>query len=201
MGIEVLKCLDDFTCKVFYRPSKMISLNVTSTCSFLDILIVRAGEGWLISRPVTWKIFNFNMSHDMTKPTKWVCTQRRLIILGECPGWSESSLGAQSFCLFCHVAAQLYMYSYMFKVRINHKLRSVLTKTQTCTLNIYVYILFGFYGLSTLFHSFLAESIVRWGENGRPLRKTTWPPVNRVWLVSHITQSSLEPTALRWQAI
>ena len=28
-------------------------------------------------------------------------TQRRLIRLGGCPGWSESSLGAQSFCWFC----------------------------------------------------------------------------------------------------
>ena len=70
----------------------------------------------------------------MTKPTKWVCAQRRLrsaghqpsLIrvfavrsmgslgpkcaaktsrLGGCPGCSESSLGAHSFCLFCHVAA------------------------------------------------------------------------------------------------
>ena len=77
----------------------------------------------------------------MTKPTKWVCSQRRLrsawasagslirvfavrmkkpwvlsyplsaqrrlIRLSGCPGWSESSLGAQPHCWFCHVAAQL----------------------------------------------------------------------------------------------
>ena len=30
-----------------------------------------------------------------------------LIRLGGCPGWSESSLGAQSLCWFCHVAAHL----------------------------------------------------------------------------------------------
>ena len=77
------------------------------------------------------------MSRDMTKPTKWVCAQRRLRsawasaqsdqslrcpheeTLGPwlsiertaktliCPGWSESSLGVHSFCLFCHVAAHL----------------------------------------------------------------------------------------------
>ena len=29
-------------------------------------------------------------------------TQRRLIRPGRCPGWSESSLGEQSFCWFCH---------------------------------------------------------------------------------------------------
>ena len=34
-------------------------------------------------------------------------TAKTLIRLGWCPGWSESSLGAQSFCWFCHVAAQL----------------------------------------------------------------------------------------------
>ena len=63
------------------------------------------------------------MSRDTTKPTKWVCAQRRLrsawasqgffmrtaktlIRLGRCPGWSEVSLGAQPFCWFCHVAVQ-----------------------------------------------------------------------------------------------
>ena len=30
--------------------------------------------------------------------------------LGECPGWSESSLGAHSLCWFCHVAAHLYCF-------------------------------------------------------------------------------------------
>ena len=34
-------------------------------------------------------------------------TQWRLIRLGGCPGWSESSLGAHSFCWFCHVAAHI----------------------------------------------------------------------------------------------
>ena len=33
--------------------------------------------------------------------------QRRLIRLGGCPGWSESSLGAQSFCWFCHEVTQM----------------------------------------------------------------------------------------------
>ena len=34
-------------------------------------------------------------------------TAKILIRLGGCPGWSESSLGAHSFCWFCHVAAQI----------------------------------------------------------------------------------------------
>ena len=33
--------------------------------------------------------------------------QKTLIRLGECPGWSESSLGAQSFCWFCHEVAHI----------------------------------------------------------------------------------------------
>ena len=82
-----------------------------------------------------------HVSRLMTKPTKWLCAQRRLwsdwasaqsdqslrcpheeslgpylpiehiaktqIRLGRCPGWSESSLGAQSFCWFCHVVAHV----------------------------------------------------------------------------------------------
>ena len=34
-------------------------------------------------------------------------TVKTLIRLGGCPGWSESSLGAQSFCWFCHEVEQL----------------------------------------------------------------------------------------------
>ena len=34
-------------------------------------------------------------------------TAKTLIRLGGCPGWSESSLGAHSFCWFCHVAAHM----------------------------------------------------------------------------------------------
>ena len=37
-------------------------------------------------------------------------TAKTLIRLGGCPGWSESSLGAQSLCWFCHVAAHVILY-------------------------------------------------------------------------------------------
>ena len=71
------------------------------------------------------------LSHDMTKPTQWPVrsdqslrcpheaflgpqlhterTAKPLIRLGGCPGWSEASLGAHSFCWFCHVAAHLFL--------------------------------------------------------------------------------------------
>ena len=47
---------------------------------------------------------------------------------------------------------------------------------------IWVFFLFGFYGPSRLFHSFLGESIVRWGGNGRSPRKTTRIPASRTFL-------------------
>ena len=34
-------------------------------------------------------------------------TAKTLIRLGECPGWSESSLGAQPLCWFCLEAAHI----------------------------------------------------------------------------------------------
>ena len=38
------------------------------------------------------------------------CGQRRLIRLGWCPGWSESSLDTQPFCWFCYVVAHLWVH-------------------------------------------------------------------------------------------
>ena len=95
----------------------------------------------LRNNPVLLGKVKDHMSRDMTKPTKWLCAQRRLrsawasaqsdqslrcpheeslgpqlpikrtaktlIRLGGCPGWSESSLGAQTFCWFCDVAAHI----------------------------------------------------------------------------------------------
>ena len=43
-------------------------------------------------------------------------TAKTLIRLGECPGWSESSLGAQVILLVCHVAAQMTSLSRFLKV-------------------------------------------------------------------------------------
>ena len=63
------------------------------------------------------------MSHDMTKPTNWPCAQRRLT--SGIPGWSESSLGAHSFCWFCHVVAKIKYYKYdrYFKKQLSHVMR------------------------------------------------------------------------------
>ena len=53
--------------------------------SLITVFTVRMKKTWVLSYPIS--------------------AQRRLIRLGGCPGWSESSLGAHSFCWFCHVAA------------------------------------------------------------------------------------------------
>ena len=37
-------------------------------------------------------------------------TAKTLIRLGGCPGWSESSLGAHSFCWFCQVTAHMFLW-------------------------------------------------------------------------------------------
>ena len=54
----------------------------------INVFVVRMKKAWVLSYPLS--------------------AQRRLIRLGGCPGWSESSLGALSLCWFCHVAAQLW---------------------------------------------------------------------------------------------
>ena len=55
--------------------------------SLIRVFAVRMKKSWVLSYPLS--------------------AQRRLIRLGGCPGWSESSLGAHSFCWFCHVVAHI----------------------------------------------------------------------------------------------
>ena len=74
------------------HPAKIrISLGI---CSVWSVFAVRLKKAWVLSYPLS--------------------AQRRLIRLGGCPGWSESSLGAQSFCWFCHGAAQVILFCFSF---------------------------------------------------------------------------------------
>ena len=42
--------------------------------------------------------------------TQWVAKDQRYLHADSgCPGWSEASLGAHSFCWFCHVTAHIYI--------------------------------------------------------------------------------------------
>ena len=96
-----------------------------------------------MDRICLWFLADNKLNRLVTKPTKWLCAQRRLrsawapgrsdeslrcalngqlrtqaffmrtantlIRLGGCPGWSESSMGAQPHFWFCHEAAQLFL--------------------------------------------------------------------------------------------
>ena len=42
--------------------------------------------------------------------TQWALSEGISIRLGGCPGWSETLLGAQSFCWFCHEAAHFFKF-------------------------------------------------------------------------------------------
>ena len=55
--------------------------------SLIRVFPVRMKKAWVLSYPLI--------------------SQQRLWSDCGCPGWSESSLGAQSFCWFCHEAAQI----------------------------------------------------------------------------------------------
>ena len=56
--------------------------------SLIRVFAVRMKKGWVLSYPIS--------------------AERRLIRLGGCPGWSESSLAAHSFHWFCHVSAHMW---------------------------------------------------------------------------------------------
>ena len=60
--------------------------------SLISVFAVRMKKAWVLSYPLS--------------------AQRRLIRLDGWPGWSESSLGAQSVCLFCHEAAHIHVISF-----------------------------------------------------------------------------------------
>ena len=65
--------------------------------SLIRVFAVRMKKAWVLSYPLS--------------------AQRRLIRLGRCPGWSESLLGAQSLCWFCHVAAQILFWYVAEKIK------------------------------------------------------------------------------------
>ena len=52
-------------------------------------------------------------------------TAKTLIRLGGCPGWSESSPGAQSFCSFCHEVSQIQRHSQDFKDILQFSMTSI----------------------------------------------------------------------------
>ena len=59
--------------------------------SLIRVFTVRTKKHWVLSYP---------LSAQRSLWSDWAS-------LGGCPGWSESLLGAQPFCWFCHVVAQM----------------------------------------------------------------------------------------------
>ena len=68
--------------------------------NLIRVFAVRMKKAWVLSYPLS--------------------AQRRLIRLGRCPCWSESSLGAQSLCWFCHVVAHLANYYFIILLQCLH---------------------------------------------------------------------------------
>ena len=88
---RILEPPHDKTNNVAVRPAK-ISLGIRPVWSAASL------SAWRNLRSLAT---NWAQSEDSDQPLQ------TLIRLGGCPGWSESSLGAQSLCWFCHVAAHL----------------------------------------------------------------------------------------------
>ena len=63
-----------------------------------------------------WSDFAVRMKKDWVLSYPY-STQRRLIRLGGCQGWSEFSLAHRSFCWFCHAVAHLFL---VIHARLNH---------------------------------------------------------------------------------
>ena len=74
--LTIRNCTQFSTFNVYMMPHNVLKIGTLSHFIFLFIE------------------FNAHLSDDMTKPTKWVCAQRRQISLGIRPVWSESSLSA-----------------------------------------------------------------------------------------------------------
>ena len=108
----------------FFRKSSLLIV-----CALLRAIIFFIPKTVLHSNWTMIQTVLQEMSRLMRKATKWVSAQSDQSSLcaqwvakdpkflhvdsedwsghGICPGWSESSLAAQSFCWFCHVAAQM----------------------------------------------------------------------------------------------
>ena len=78
--------------------------------SLIRVFAVRMKKAWVLSYPLSaqrrlWSDWESSLC------AQWVAkdTAKTLIRLGGCPVWSESLLGAHSFCWFCHVEAQITM--------------------------------------------------------------------------------------------
>ena len=104
-----------------WRQSKV---TLTHQCVCLSVTSLNDNVTWSIDlyrcmKPCSSKESHVHMKKALVLIYPFIA-QRRLIRLGECPGWSESSLGAHSFCWFCSEAAQI-IFQLSFTCRVLSK--------------------------------------------------------------------------------
>ena len=79
----------------------------------IRVFTVRMKKDWILSYPLsasevsdqTGRMHRLIWVFALRIQSFFMRTAKTLIRLGGCPGWSESSLGTQSFCWFCHEGA------------------------------------------------------------------------------------------------
>ena len=82
----------DKTNNVSVRPAKTNSDQPGHPPSLISVFAVRMKKSWALSYPLSAQQRLWSDWADAER------TAKTLIRLGGCPGWSESSLGAHSFC-------------------------------------------------------------------------------------------------------
>ena len=78
--------------------------------SLIRVFAVRMKKTWVLSHPLSAQRRLWSDWADAQADLRSDQTGQMLIRLGRCPGWSKSSLDAQSFYWFCHEAAQIRLY-------------------------------------------------------------------------------------------
>ena len=74
--------------------------------SLIRVFVVRMKKAWILSYPLSAqrRLWSDSANAQADLSLCWA----HMPFCWFCPGWSESSLGAHSFCRFCHVVAQIH---------------------------------------------------------------------------------------------
>ena len=152
---------------------------------------------------------------DIASTSVVLSKQRRtkmLIRLQGCAGWSASLLFACRIkkMRFCYDVAQMNVHVYsqgLDSTGVKSLYTCIVCDLGNTTVNknnfwseprFFFYL--GFTAHQENFTHFEAVNH-KVGQKREIPEKNTWTPANRIWLVSHVTRTGFEPTALRWGAI
>ena len=98
-----------------------------SCCALLRSLSNHSMKHLITKWAASWQNQQNGMCAQRRLRSAWASAQSdqsslwRLIRLGGCPGWSESSLGTQSFCWFCDDAAQILKCPWYFQLSVHYR--------------------------------------------------------------------------------